>query len=550
MTSMTDHRSGADAIVEALDALGVQDVFCVASVHNLPILDALHRRGTIRVINTRHEQGAVHAADGYARCSGRLGVAITSTGPGAANSMGALLEARFSGSPVLMLTGQVESRYLGQGRGFLHEAESQQTMLRTVTKETWSPRRTVDVGVAVLDAATLAMTSSRGPVAVEVPIDLQFAPCDGPNPPAREPLLAVAPSDRLHAAAELLRGAERPLIWSGGGVVGSGASAVVAGFARRLGIPVITTTQGRGVLPEDDPLCLGSLASLGELRELVESADVLLAVGTRFQMYGTDFWTLRLPQALIHIDTEPSVVARTYQPQVAIYGDAATTVDRLGTMLTDVHAPQDWVQRATAARDAVVASARELIGPDYCAIMDSIRTHLPDGGAVVRDATTVAYYWADSLLPIREPRTSVHPGAAAIGPGLPLAMGAVAATSQRGVVIHGDGGIMLTVPELATLAQFDLPLTVCVFNDRGYGILRDIQSATFAGSGHDVDLLTPDFVTLAQSMGVPAERVTSAADFDTAFKNAASSSGPYLIDVDMLALAPMQISAGAHPTLS
>ncbi len=542
--------SGADAVVAALTTLGVEDVFAIASVHNLPLLDAIRRRTTIRVVNTRHEQGAVHAADGYARRSGRLGVAITSTGPGAANAVGALLEAKFSGSPVLMLTGQVEARFLGQGRGYLHEAESQQAMLRTVTKDTWSPRRVVDLGAAVLDAGTLALTSARGPVAVEIPIDLQFAPCDAPNPEPRAAVTATAPDDRVEQAADLLRSAHRPVIWSGGGVVGSGASADVARFARTHRIPVVTTIQGRGVLAEEEALCLGSLAAFGDLREIVEGADVLLALGSRFQMYDTDFWSLRLPQDLIHVDTEAAVVARTYPPKVAIYADVADTVRRLDALLDGFQAPAEWADRAGAARDVVVAGARDLIGPDYRAIMDSIRRHLPDAGAVVRDATTAAYYWADNLLAIREPRTSIHPGAAAIGPGLPLALGAVAATGERGVVIHGDGGIMLTIPELATLAQYELPLTVCVFNDHGYGILRDIQSATFPGARHDVDLLTPDFVALAESMGVRAHRVTTAAQFDAAFADSVAAPGPVLIEVDMRELVPVRMAAGAHRNLS
>lgn len=535
-----NQRNGGDVVLEALSALGVERVFAVASVHNLPILEAIARDGSISVVNVRHEQSAVHAADGYARATGRLGVALTSTGPGAANAMGGLFEAAFASSPVLMITGQIESRFIGHGRGYLHEAEHQREMLRSLVRECVSVRRVEDIGESVVAAGRSALTGRRAPIAVEIPIDLQYAAADRPCP-SPAPIVPTLPQpDRLQQAAELLGAATRPLIWAGGGVVGGDAGDALERLAETLRIPVVTTVQGRGAIPEDHELCLGALATMQPLRGVVESADVVLAVGTRFQMYATASWTLDMPQNLIHIDVDPSVIGRTYAPAVTVVSDARAALEGLIERVSATAAADDWEAEARQAAANARAKALEAIGPDHRSFMDTIRRHLPPAGAVVRDATVPAYNWGDRLLPILQARTSINPASAAIGPGLPLALGATIGRGARSVVIHGDGGIMLTIGELATLAQFDVPLTVCVFNDRGYGILRKIQAAKFDGARHDVDLATPDFVGLAESMGLPAVRVTDSEGFEKAFAASVEAEGPYLIEVDLAAVQPMR----------
>jgi acetolactate synthase I/II/III large subunit len=546
---VTATGTGGDAVVDALTALGVDRVFAVASVHNLPILNALRRRGDIGVVNVRHEQAAVHAADGCARATGRLGVAITSTGPGAANAMGGLFEAGFASSPVLMLTGQVESAFYGQGRGFLHEAENQIAMLRSLTRQTWSVRRAEDIAETVITAGREALTGRPQPTAVEIPVDLQYAATA--RPPVAAPAITRAQPDeaRIRAAAELLEGARRPLVWAGGGVVHAGAADALLRLVTRLDVPVVTSTEGRGALPEDHPLCLGPLATVEPLRAKVEAADVVLAVGTRFQMYPTDLWRLRLPAGLIHLDVDPAVIGRSYPAAVAVVSDAREGLTALDAAVGRVASTDGWTADLQAAAAAARTASMDLLGPDHRRIVEAIRRHLPRDGIVVRDSTVPAYLWGDTLLPILAPRTSQRPVSSAIGPGLPLALGAAAGTGRRTVVIHGDGGIMLTIGELATLAQFDLPVTVCVFNDQGYGVLRAIESETF-GEQHDVDLATPDFVALAAAMGVPGEPVRDAAGFEKAFVAALDRPGPALIEVDLNALAPMRYAFGGHESVS
>ena len=250
-------RTGADLVADSLDALGVTVVFGIVSVHNLPILDAIRRREHIRFVTVRHEQAAVHAADAYARVSGRLGVALVSTGPGTANAVPGLYEASFASSPVLLLTGQVDSAQYGRGIGFLHEAEQQVPMLRTVTRRVESVRHTDGIAGAILRTAADCVTGRPMPGAVEIPIDLQYGPTTAPPPGASPTPGPFVPNPRrLAQAAEVLARGARPVLWAGGGVVRAGAGPALLALAEALQAPVVTSLHGRGAIPEDHPLCL------------------------------------------------------------------------------------------------------------------------------------------------------------------------------------------------------------------------------------------------------------------------------------------------------
>ncbi len=531
--------TGGEAVYHALRALGVEHVFGIVSVHNIPIYDAIHRLGGITPIAVRHEQGAMHAADGYARATGRLGVAIASTGPGTTNAMTGLYEAQFASSPVLLITGQVESLYYGKGRGFLHEAEAQLPMLRTVTRRAESVRRVEDIAETIVRVAGDLQLGRPAPGAVEIPIDLQYARAEV-DIPAVEGRPRLRPDrDALARAATAIRNARRILIWAGGGVLAAGAEQELQHLAELLGAPVITSANGRGALPEDHPLCLGPLSAHPTLQEVFDAADVVLAVGTRFQAGPTRNWTLRLPSQLIHIDADPGVINRNYPAAVPVTGDARLALAALRADLDGHRADPSFAARAAELRDAAREQIRREIGPDYAAIMDAIRELAPRDALVVRDATVPAYLWGNRLLPILAPRTSLYPTSAAIGPALPLAIGAAIGTGRPAVVIQGDGGFMLNIGELATAAQYGTPVIVCLFNDRGYGVLRTIEGRTFEGRQFGVDLATPDFTLVARGMGIPAEPVSSASQFREALFRALASGGPYLLDIDMTRLTPM-----------
>jgi acetolactate synthase-1/2/3 large subunit len=272
------------------------------------------------------------------------------------------------------------------------------------------------------------------------------------------------------------------------------------------------------------------------------AADVTLAIGTRFQA-GVDGANHRLKPAgqLIHIDVDPGVIGRAHRAAIAVVGDARVSLQALLEQLGDV-SPNDAQFNAALieTRDGVRTSLRARIGADYAAIMDTMRAGLPADGIVVRDTTVPAYNFGNQLLPILQARTSISPTSGAIGPGLPLAIGAAIGSSRRTLVIHGDGGFMLHATELATAAQYRVPVIVCVFNDRGYGVLRGLQANRFEGRMNETDLGRVDFVKMAQSMNVPGRAVASVADFQAGYRTALATDGPYLLDIDMLALEPMK----------
>jgi acetolactate synthase I/II/III large subunit len=532
--------TGGEAVASALEVLGVRHVFGIVSVHNLPIYDAITRRGTITPIGVRHEQAAAHAADGYARVTGELGVVIASTGPGTTNTMTGLFEASFASSRVLLVTGQIDSGYLGKGRGFLHEAEQQRLMLSSLCRRVDTVRRTEDIGRAVIAVAEDVRAGRPQPGAVEIPVDQQYRRADVIMPSLRTEAGYLPDAAALSKVADALAAATRPVLWAGGGVVSSGAGPALVALAERLGAPVVTTIEGRGSIPEDHPLCLGALTTSRPVEEIVSGADLVLAVGTRFQGGSTRNWRLSFGGTLAHLDADPAVIGRNYPTALPVVGDARIGLETLLGAVGRVSTDPEHAEKARSAAATARAEARAQLGEDHCQIMDAIRRHAPRESVIVRDATVPAYLWGDRLLPILQPRTSVRPASAAIGPGLPLALGAAAGSGRPAVLIAGDGGFMLHVGELATLVQHDLPVVICLFNDRGYGVLRSIEGRQFDGRNFGVDLTTPDFPALAASMGVQASRVTSPAEFESRFGEAIASGRPALLDIDLLALSPLR----------
>jgi acetolactate synthase I/II/III large subunit len=550
-----DHHTGGDAVVDVLEQAGVEVVFGIPSVHNLPIYDAIRRRGTIRAITVRHEQGAAGAADGYARVTGKLGVFITSTGPGAANAMGGLLEALVSGSPVLHLTGQVETGCLDRGRGFIHEVPHQPEMLGSLSKAVHRAETSDAIASVVASAISQALSAPRGPVSVELPIDLQY---DGATPvPNAEIARILAPAEApladpvdLTRAIELVQASRRPLVWAGGGVVSSGAEADVAELVHRLGAGLLTSPNGRGVLSEDDPLCIGNLSWDPEVRALCADADVLVAVGTRYQGPNTENWKMPLPGTIVQIDVVPERPALNYEATVAVRGDAAAVVRAMLGGLDDEHlgVEEGWPERVAGAASAARSRLRHVIGAQE-GLLDELSAAIGPDVVVVKDATIPAYTWGNRLLPVVRSRAAVMPNGFAIGLGLAHALGAGAAAVMAAgtgharpvVLMAGDGGVMLAISELATLAAEQLPVVVIVFCDGGYGILRNIQDKQY---GEDdgrigVELGAPDFVALAGALGVGGTRVSTTAEFGKAVRAALRGPGPHLVEVDLNAIGPM-----------
>ncbi|MFE5394853.1 thiamine pyrophosphate-binding protein [Streptomyces sp. NPDC056568] len=528
-----DHGGGL--LTAHLKSLGVDTVFGIVSVHNLPLVEAVEADPELRFVPVRHEASAVNAADAYGRARGTIGCALTSTGTGAGNAAGSLIEALASGTAVLHVTGQVESAYLGSGRGFIHETKDQLGMLTAVSAYAATVTSARDAGRVLREATAAALTAPGGPASVEWPIDLQYAAQEDDGESAPAPGTPVPDPARLAAARDLLATARRPLIWAGGGA--NTARDQLLALLETTGAGLLTTNSGRGSVPEDHDQVIGNFATTPAARALLDDADVLVTVGTHFRSNETADYGLRLPEAHVQIDIDAAALGRVYPAPHALHGDAAAVLP--GLTEAAVRADADWTARVRRVREEVRAALHDGIGPQ-AAICDALAAALPRGAVVARDVTIPSSSWGNRLLPIHDPRANVFPRGGGIGQGLGMGLGAaLARPDEPTVVIAGDGGLAVHLGELLTLAQERPRLTLVVFNDGGYGVLRNMQ-ATYTERRSGVDLFTPDFARLAAACSLPYARIGDASEAAKVIDAAVASDGPTLVEVDLAALGPMR----------
>lgn len=532
----------ADALVQELVHAGVEVAFGIVSIHNMPIYDAILREGSIRLITSRGESGAVNMADGYARATGKLGVVLTSTGTGAGNAAGSLVEAWSAGVPLLHITGEVASPYLGTGRGYIHEMKDQLSMMEGASKKAYRLRKPEQTVAVIRQAIEAAWQSPSGPITLEIPIDFQSAII--PESSLVQMKAISSPENaQLHLPKPLIdkiAQAHRPVIWAGGGVITSGASEEVKELAELLGAAVITSQSGKGSIPENHPLCIGHFASYEAVKELLKTSDLLISIGVRFRGNETSNWKVQAPEEHISIDADLQAFNRNYPATYGLVGDAKQilqqVVDSLSKQSIDLKG--EYRQEVEAIRLKVRAELRKTLGP-YEHFLDAMRRILPKDAILVRDVTVQANVWGSRLFEIYEPRTSIHASGGGIGQGLPTAIGAQVGQPDRVVALMaGDGGFMVNVGEMAAATQENVPLIVILFDDGGYGVLRNIQDAAY-GRQVAVDLVSPDFVMLAKSMGFAAEKVGSPEEFATELEAAVARRKPSMIVVDMEAVGPM-----------
>ena len=534
-----------DVVAAFLERCGVQTAFGVISIHNMPMLDAVSRRGRIRFVPSRGEAGALAMADAYARVAGGLGVAVTSTGTGAANAAGAQVEAQTAGTPLLHLTGQIERAFLDRGRGYIHEARDQLGMLRAISKRAfrvWSPETALGT---LKEAVRTALSAPRGPVSVEIPIDVQEA--ELPWPHDLEPLtvpVAEPSAAALDGLADALAGTRRPLLWLGGGARDAGAAAL------RLverGFGAVTSVQGRGVIPEDHPMSLGAFNGSPPVEQFYRSCDALLVVGSRLRGNETLKYALALPQPLYQIDADPEADGRAYETARFVAGEAALALDGLADRLAGKKAPDPRFHADLAtARAAAEAALRHNIAP-YDRLVEALQA-VPRDFVWVRDVTVSNSTWGNRQPRLLGPRDGVHALGGGIGLGLPMAIGAaLAARGRKTVALVGDGGLMLNLGELATAVQERADLVLLVMNDRGYGVIRNIQDARYQGRRCYADLHTPDLAALARGFGVAYRRLTELESAGAALRAALEAPGPAIVEIDMTAIGPFAAAFAGPP---
>lgn len=530
-SSPSGELTGADALVAELERLGVQLVFGLPGVHNLPIWRALST-SSIRVIGVRHEQTAVYAADGYARATGRLGVAVVTTGPGAANTLGATGEAMASGSPVLVIATDIAStlRRPGVYRGVLHETRDQAAMFAPVTKRVGVAHGPEGIVDEVRAAAEAALRAPCGAVYVGVPTDL----LSGSVPHRAAPLgdevdAAAVPS--LDEAVALLNACERPLIWAGGGALRSGAGAAVGDLAARIEAPVITTYMSRGLLPPDHPYLAPGPAHLPEIGALWDAADLVIAIGTDFDGMMTQNWAMPAPPRMLAINIDAQEAEKNYRPDVTLVGDAAAVTEALVRRVPD----REGRPRVAARMQGLAGQVAQAIvadEPQAAELLSCMRDTLPDDAVLVLDMC-VAGYWLAGFHQVPAPRKLAYPvGWGTLGFSFPAAIGAALADTGRAVAVCGDGGFLFACGELATAMQERVPMTIVLVDDGGYGMLRFDQ--VHAGdTPFGVELVTPDFAALAAAFDVPTWRTAGfGADFARCLSEALEPEGPAMVVVD------------------
>ncbi len=538
--------TSADVIVNELVQAGVEVVYGIVSIHNMPIYDAIVREGSIRVIAARGESGAVNMADGYARSTGKLGVVLTSTGAGAGNAAGALTESWNQGTPLLHITGEVAADYIGTGKRYIHECKDQLAMMEGASKRAHLLRQPNQTAALIQTAINEAATPPLGPVTVSIPTDLQTAII--PENTMLTPDKAANGMtydnhkdtiDLPDTLIEKIAQSKRPVIWAGGGVITSGASDELQQLVERLQPAVVTSESGKGSIPENHSLCIGNFTTETEVESLFQQSDLLISIGTRFRGEETNDWTIPLPNEHITINADPKSLYLNYTPSHALLGDAKQILQHLNHKLREKHITRDqaYLDEIKAIRKNVRTALQDAVAP-YDVFADEMRRLMPDNAILVRDVTMPAYIWGNKLIETYAPRTSIFASGGGIGQGLPMAIGAQMADEDRTVVLMaGDGGFMVNAGELATAAQENLPLVIVLFHDGGYGILRYLQTAAY-GRTRAVDLNYPDYAMMGASMGFTAEKVDSAETFGKAFDNAISQRKPTMIIVDMEAVGP------------
>jgi acetolactate synthase-1/2/3 large subunit len=540
-TGHTTRLTGAEILWATLEGEGVTTVFGYPGGAILPAYDAL-RKFPIRHVLVRHEQGAAHMADGYARASGRVGVCVATSGPGATSLVTGIATAMLDSVPMVCVTGQVASKVLGTDA--FQEVDITGITL-PITKHNYVATRAEDVAPMLREAFLVAKSGRPGPVLVDITKDAQQATAEfdfaaaAPKPHRPHPMLKTESASILQAA-ELIRNAKRPVILAGHGILQSGAGAQVRTLAERMRIPVASTLLGLGAFPASHPLSLGMMGMHGEawVNQAIQQADLLIACGMRFDDRVTGTLATYAPNAKkIHIEIDPAEINKNVKADVALIGDLKEALEALLPHL----APRDEAQESAWLRtiesgkgECAVRDIRNL--PDsghlYAAHVMHDLWRATEGKAIVVTDVGQHQMWEAQYYKHDEPRSLITSGGlGTMGFALPAAIGAKFACPEKEVwVIAGDGGFQMTASELATAAQEKLDINIAVINNGFLGMVRQWQEFFYEKNYESTPLLSPDFVKLADAHGIRGLAVGKRSEVIPAVEAARTHKGPFLIN--------------------
>ena len=533
--------TGAEILWATLEGEGVREVFGYPGGAILPAYDAL-RKFPIRHILVRHEQGAVHMADGYARASGKVGVAIATSGPGATNMVTGMATAMLDSIPVLCITGQVSSKVLGSDA--FQEVDITGITL-PVTKHNYLVTRAEDIAPVIREALLIARSGRPGPVLVDITKDAQQATAEfdfekaAPSAYRPHPMLR-AESEAVVKAAEMIRAAKKPVILSGHGVIKSGAREQVIALAERLQIPVASTLLGLGGFPASHPLSLGMMGMHGEawVNQAIQQSDLLIACGMRFDDRVTgSLATYAVHAKKIHIEIDPAEINKNVKVDVALIGDLAEVLEALLPHLSGHGSKKAsaWVREVNAMKgECAVRDIQNLpdTGHLYAAHVMHDLWHATDGKAIVTTDVGQHQMWEAQYYKHEEPRTLITSGGlGTMGFALPAGIGAKVAQPEKEVwVIAGDGGFQMTAAELSTIAQENIDINIAIVNNGYLGMVRQWQEFFYEKNYESSPILSPDFVKLGEAHGIPGLTVRARGEVLPAVKAARERKGPFLIN--------------------
>jgi acetolactate synthase-1/2/3 large subunit len=521
----------ADVMVEVLKEEKVTTVFGIPSIHNLALYEALRQEPSIRHILCRQETTAAHMADGYARACQSTSVVISSTGPGTGYMVPALHEAWGSCSPLLMITTNIPAGQIGRGLGALHELERQAQIFKSVTKAVFVLDQGERVRAMTRQALRTTVSGRPGPVCLEIPTDIlgeTWAEGFEEESGAGEQPGTAGDMDK---ACSLLEHARQPLIITGISALRAGLGPEIKTLSETLVAPVLTTTQGKGILPEDHPHAFGNAARKGPVSEMVGSCDLVLAVGTRLREVDTRRRGLSLSR-LIHVDWDERWIGRNYPTEVPLTGDIREITKKISRAARPgafCEQRREWIRAAGRK----VKQDRDRIRKDRVELhyLEVIRDILPRESMLVTDSTVLGY-WSEYFYSSYMPGGMITPrGSSIIGFGFPAAVGARLARRDLAVVaVVGDGGFLYGAQELATCARHGIGLPVILVNDDAFGVIGYLQRALF-GRDHEYRLKNPDFRTLAKAYGAESISVDSTAGLEEALRRALASETLWLIEL-------------------
>lgn len=559
-------RTGAERICAALEGEGVQLLFGYPGGAIMPFYDAMHQSSRLRHVLVRHEQSAVHAADGYARATGRVGVCVATSGPGATNLITGLATAAMDGVPLVALTGQVATSAMGSDA--FQEADILGITI-PVTKHGFLLSSVDDIEAVIHDAFRLALSGRPGPVLVDIPKDVQLAVSEGGElpvparvfrnvsggdfrPVGAGEVLAPLTEQALSRAVELLNEAERPVLVAGRGVVQSGTAPLLCRLAERFRLPVATTLLGLDGFPRNHELALGMSGMHGtpQANRALQHADVLIGLGLRFDDRVTGPLAQFAPDAqVVLFEVDGAAVGRTIQPAVAVVGDLRDTLPALLRRVRREE-PVGWWKRIKAWSSEADSRHGEDRESSAGGLLSGDPEALPTGREAARLLSEVVtqaeaqiaidvgqhQMWMAQELRDAAPGTCMTSGGlGTMGYALPAGLGAALGKPERVTwVVVGDGGFQMSLPELATVVQEGIPLRIAVLNNSHLGMVRQWQEMFFQGRIVETRLSGPDFTMLAGAYGVPARTVSRRRELPDALRWAESQSGPVLLEIKIV----------------